>query len=182
MNAHGFTVTFSPFQKYVNHPNGMKKMYKNFSFAPRVQNKSKQQFYIRKHLTPNLELQSCETPHKHNGSWSRADQQTEGCPSGHQASPSLLSHLFKNGQLSPLDRLQGSNTGDACCIISQQQGSEMTTMKQNNPKDVVHSGTWGPKIVFELHETFSQHSTSSVSSKHFAITRVGSHIPRRFCD
>lgn len=36
----------------------MKKMYKIFSFALRVQNKSKQQFYIRKHLTPNLELQS----------------------------------------------------------------------------------------------------------------------------
>lgn len=137
--------------------------------------------FTHEHLTPNLELQSCETRHKHNGSWSRADQQMEGCPSGHQASPSL-SHLFKNRQLSPLDRLQESNTGDACCIISQQQGSEMTTMKQNSPKDVVHSGAWGPKIVFELHETFSQHSTSSVSSKHFAITRVGSHIPRRFCD
>lgn len=148
-------------QKYVNHPNGMKKIYKNFSFALRVQNRSKQQFYRWKHLTPNLELQSRETLHKHNGSWSREKQQMEGRPSGHQASLSLSSHLFKNGQLSPLDRLQVSNTGDACCIISQQQGSEKTTMKQTNPKDVVHSGTWAPEIVFELHETSSQRSTSS---------------------
>lgn len=155
----GLQLHFLHLQKYVNHPNGMKKMYKNFSFAFRVQNKSKQQFYIREHLTPNLELQSvrhCTNIMAPEVGWTSKWRVASGHPAF-----LLLYHLFKNGQLSPLDRLQVSNTGDACCIISQQQGSEMTTMKQNNPKDVVHSGTWGPKIVFELHETFSQHSTSS---------------------
>lgn len=156
----GLQLHFLHLQKYINHSNGMKKMYKNFSFALRVQNKSKQVLHTGA-FNSKSRIPIRETLHKHNGSWSRADQQMEGHPSGHPASPSLLYHLFKNGQLSPPDRLQVSNTGDACCIISQQQGSEMTTMKQNNPKDVVHSGTWGPKIVFELHETFSPHSTSS---------------------
>lgn len=61
--------------------------------------------------------------------------------------PSVIILPIQAQILFPLEGLQGPNTGDACYIDST-KNQKMTHNEVNNPKDVVHSGAWGPMIVF----------------------------------
>lgn len=149
-------------------------MYKNFSFAPRVQNKGRTTFLHIEAFNCKSRMQPCEALQKHSGS--KGLQQRRRAPLWAPRPPLLsLFYLFKHRQtLFPLEGLGHQTLVTHAILTPNNKNQKITHNEISNPKDVVCSGAWGPMLVFWVTRLCHNIAPHYVSSKHSTIIRVGS--------
>lgn len=152
-------------------------MYKNFSFAPRVQNKAKTTILHIDALTPNPALQSCEDTAGTQRLVKQLEQQWRDSLVSTPIPLSVLVYLLKQTLL-PLEGLGYQTLVTHAILTPNNKNQKMTRSEINNPKDVVHSVAWDQDSVLSYMRLPHNLAPHYVSSKHSTIIRVGAQVPR----